>query len=246
MMKRVDTTSGSNGVTATGGVEPRPQVGLPPSIMPDPTADPATALMLLMVKLHAQQREAGRSTELDAAKAEADADAKRIGEMRDRAGDVLAEGIAGGALGIASAGVSVASTLASSQGRLTELDGQEKQLESRAAAGAGASDTVAGNDAAAQCEHAVVLQRTGSFLGTTASAIIVTRDAVTAFYRAAEADHDASAAAFESDAHRSGREVDRAREAQRQHDDDIRFVLDWCKKMQDTRNETSNSAARRA
>ena len=245
MMKRVDTTSGSNAVTVTGGIEPRPLVRLPPPLLPDPTADPTTALMLLMVQLHAQERQAGRCTELDAAKAEADADAKRIGEMRDRAGDVLAEGIAGGALGIASAGVSVASTLASSQGRLTELDGQEKQLEARAA-GAGAGDTVAGNDAAAQCEHAVVLQRTGSFLGTTASAIIVTRDAVTAFYRAAEADHDASAAAFESDAHRSGREVDRAREAQRQHDDDIRFVLDWCKKMQDTRNETSNSAARRA
>ena len=241
MMKRVDTTAGSNGVTVTGGVEARPPSALPPSIMPDPAADPATALMLLMVRLHSQQREAGRSAELDAAKAEADADAKRMGEMRDRAGDVLAEGIAGGALGIASAGVSVASTLTSSQGRLTELEGQEKQLEARAA-----GDAVAGNDAVAQCEHAVVLQRTGSFLGTTASAITVTRDAVTTFYRAAEADHDASAAAHESDAHRSGREVDRARDAQRQHDEDIRFVLDWFRKMQDTRNETSNSAARRA
>jgi hypothetical protein len=190
------------------------------SLLEAPSADSATALAILMVQLQKEQRVYASKSEAAADQAEEAADREHVQKLHEKADATRTEGMVTGLLDIGAGATTIAAG---------ELNGIAKDKE-----------------ALKLTNQATNLQKWASRVSGTGQLMEGVKMVISGVYRGVEADKEADAAGAEASSRHASRQGDEARHAKKQTDDDIRFVIDWLKKMQDTSNETSNNVARRA
>jgi len=225
-----------------------------PELLAEPSGDPATMVMQLMVKLHQQQKAADRREE--------DADEKRmvaendqkVQSMHDKAADIFAEGMVSAGLSIAQGMATIGAASASYEGKMKDIDARDQNAEADFL-----QKTDGPDPSKAQCERVLNFRKgadalsrqgagmelSGAWRNAESHAFAAGREGASAGFKMAETNDDANAAQHDGAARLEERHANEARDRRKASEDDIRFVLDWFKKMQDTTNETTHTLAQR-
>ena len=201
----IDVNGGATETTAAKG-----------SLLQEPAADPVTSLMMMMVKMHKEQRSERRVRKGFPEKAEAAADAERVHDMHEKADEAFTEGLVTGALDLGLAAMSCTSAVLTTTANTKELNQKEleanKALEKPDALETPAAKELEKTQSFAAAREVNSLKAWSSAASIAGQGITVGKDLAGGTFHMMEGNKDADAAAAEGASHRSASQADRARD----------------------------------